>query len=200
MYALCICTCICICICICVCISISICICVCIGICICIPPCLRFAGSELCGPPAKPVLARRLKCRCRLPASFLPLLVNCIVHCKMYFRISACIFFLSFTCVFVIVFVFLCYFVCQSIVACSGQLPCAGARARPLLPPLVGKTRHTFEFRPKNWVAVLLQVGRSRGFQDLQHWLWQHRHGYRFLVDEFGVRAEVAVGDGGTGW
>ena len=44
---------------------------------------------------------------------------------------------------------------------CSGQLPCAGARARPLLPPLVGKTR----LRPHVWISPkklgrLLEIGR----------------------------------------
>ena len=176
MYALCICTCICICICICVCISIRICICVCIGICICIPPCLRFAGSELCGPPAKPVLARRLKCRCRLPASFLPLLINCIVHCEIFsvflHVFSSC---LSHVCLQL--YLYFCVILCVKVLLhVAANCPAPGHALGHYCRRSWEKLATRLNFAQKIG-AHLLQVGRSRVFQDLQHWLWQHRHG-----------------------
>ena len=60
---------------------------------------LGFAGSSCCGPLWKPVLARRLKCRCRLPAGFVPptctvflLHIKCICKSCLYFLLALCLY------------------------------------------------------------------------------------------------------------
>ena len=116
---------------------------------------LGFAGSSCRGPLWKPVLARRLKCRCRLPAGFVPqtctvflLHIKCICKSGLYLLLALCLY-------LYLPLYFSCYIVQGSKVSTAGAACAPHARTnycRRSWEKL--NSGHTFEFRPKNWVVL----------------------------------------------
>ena len=116
---------------------------------------LGFAGSSCRGPLWKPVLARRLKCRCRLPAGFVP------PTCTVFLLHIKCI---CKSCFYFLLALHLCICICPGtshVMLCrlvqycwSGLRPArAGTNyCRRSWEKL--NSGHTFEFRPKNWVVL----------------------------------------------
>ena len=115
---------------------------------------LGFAGSSCCGPLWKPVLARRLKCRCRLPAGFVPptctvflLHIKCICKLCLYLLLALCLY-------LYLPLYFSCYVVQGSTVLL--ERPALGTRSRTTAAAR-GKnsTQATrLNFAQKNWVVL----------------------------------------------